>query len=127
MTVVGKPSEKKKRVYQVILNAQIKALEAIRDGVKAGIINDAGMKVIDQGGYGKYVIHEIGHGLGFESHEMPNLAKDREMVLQTGMVITIEPAVYLPGEYGIRIEDDVLVTDGGKEVISTLGNELVQI
>ena len=127
MTVVGKPIEKKKRVYQVILNAQMKALEAIRDGVKAGVINDVGMKVIDEGGYDKYVIHGIGHGLGFESHEIPSLAKDREMVLQTGMVITIEPGVYLPGEFGIRIEDDVLVTDGGKEVITTLGNELVQI
>ncbi|MFX0200934.1 MAG: M24 family metallopeptidase [Candidatus Hodarchaeota archaeon] len=86
-----------------------------------------GIEAQDQGGYGKYVIHGIGHGLGFESHEMPSLAKDREMVLQKGIVITIEPAVYLPGEFGIRIEDDVLVTDGGKEVITTLGNELVQI
>jgi len=127
MNVVGEPSKKQKKVYQVILDAQLKALDAVRDGVKAGVINEVGMKVIDQGGYSKYVIHGIGHGLGFESHEIPRLSKDREIVLRAGMIITIEPAVYLPGEFGIRIEDDVLVTERGKEVITTLGKELVQI
>jgi len=129
MTMVGKPSKKQKEVYKVILDAQLKALDAIRDGVKAGVINDVGRKVIDDGGYGKYFRHGIGHGLGLEVHEVPHVTEfeDMEMVLQAGMVMTIEPAVYLPGEFNVRIEDDVLVTDGGKEILSSLGKELVQI
>ncbi|MFQ6003491.1 MAG: M24 family metallopeptidase [Candidatus Zixiibacteriota bacterium] len=92
MTVVGKPSERQKEVYEVVLDAQLKALDAIRDGVKAGVINDVGRKVIEEGGYGKYFVHGIWHGLGLEVHEVPHLTefKDMEMALQAGMVMTID-------------------------------------
>ena len=128
-TVVGKPSEKQKKVYGVVLDAQLKAIDAIRDGVKAGVVNDAGRRVIDARGYGEYFPFGIGHGLGLEAHEIPHLTeyRDMEMVLRPGMVMTIEPTINLPGEFGIRIEDDVLVTAGGREALTTLGKELVQI
>ncbi|MGB2581208.1 MAG: Xaa-Pro peptidase family protein [Thermoplasmata archaeon] len=128
-TVVGEPSEKQKKVHRVVLDAQLKAIDAVRDGVKAGMVNDAARRVIDEGGYGEYFPFGIGHGLGLEAHEMPHLTeyRDMEMVLQPGMVMTIEPTINLPGEFGIRIEDDVLVTVGGRETLTTLGKELVQI
>lgn len=133
MTVVGKPSERQREVYEVLLDAQLKALDAIRDGVKAKVTYDAAKRVLDEKGYGKYFAG-IGHGLGLEVHERPywgwepeDGGGDMEKVLQAGMVITIEPGVSLPGEFGIGIEDDVLVTAVGKEVLSTLGKELVQI
>ena len=129
VTVVGKPSEKQKKVYSVVLDAQLKAIDAIRDGVKAGVINDVGRGVIVERGFGEYFPFGIGHGLGLEAHEIPHLTeyRDMEMVLQPGMVMTIEPTINLPGEFGIRIEDDVLVTVGGRETLTTLGKELVQI
>lgn len=128
-SVVGRPSEKQKRVHGVVLGAQLKAIDAIRDGVKAGAINDVGRGVINQGGFGEYFPFGIGHGLGLEAHEIPHLTeyRDMEMVLQPGMVMTIEPTINLPGEFGIRIEDDLLVTAGGRESLTSLGKELVQI
>jgi Xaa-Pro aminopeptidase len=129
MTVVGKPSEKQKKVYGVVLDAQLKAIDAIWDGVKAGVINDVARGVIDEGGYGRYFPFGIGHGLGLEAHEIPHLTEYRnmELVLQPGMVMTIEPTINLPGEFGVRVEDDILVTVGGRETLTTLGKELVQI
>ena len=129
MTVVGRPSEKQRKVYEVVLDAQLKAIDAVRDGVKAGVVNDAGRRLIDERGYGEYFPFGIGHGLGLEAHEIPHLTeyRDMEMVLRPGMVMTIEPTINLPGEFGIRIEDDVLVTAGGREALTTLGKELVQI
>jgi len=105
------------------------AWDAIWNEVKVGLINDVGRKVIGKGGYGKYFRHGIGHGLGLEVHEVPHVTEfeDVEMVLQAGLVMIIEPAVYLLGEFNVRIEDDVLVTDGGKEILSTPGKEFVQI
>lgn len=129
MTVVGKPSEKQKKVYAVVQEAQSKAIDVVRDGVRAGVINDAGRRVMDERGYGEHVPFGIGHGLGLEAHEMPHLTeyRDMEMALQPGIVMTVEPTINLPGEFGIRIEDDVLVTVGGREILTLLGRELVQI
>jgi Xaa-Pro aminopeptidase len=128
-TVVGRPSEKQMKVYKVILEAQSKAIGAVRDGVKAGVVNEAGRKVIHDGGYGEYFPFGIGHGLGLEAHEIPHMTeyRDLEMVLRPGMIFTVEPTINLPGEFGIRIEDDVLVTAGGSESLTTLAKDLVQI
>jgi len=128
-TVVGKPSERQKKVYEVVRDAQQRAIGAIRSGVEAGTVNEAGRRAIEDGGFGEHFPFGIGHGLGLEPHEIPHLTeyRDMEMVLQPGMVMTIEPTINLPGEFGIRIEDDVLVTAGGRETLTTLGRELVQI
>ena len=128
-TVVGEPSEKQKKVHRIVHDAQLKAIETVRDGVKAGAVNDAAWKVIDGGGYGDHFPFGIGHGLGLEAHEMPHLTeyRDMDLVLQPGIVLTIEPTINLRGEFGIRIEDDVLVTSGGRETLTNLGKELVQV
>jgi Xaa-Pro aminopeptidase len=128
-TVVGEPSEKQRKVYGIVLEAQSRAIDAIRKGVKAGAVNDAAKKVMEDSGYGEYFPFGIGHGLGLEAHEMPHLTeyRDTEMILQPGIVMTIEPTLNLPGEFGIRIEDDILVTSDGRESLTTLGKELVQV
>lgn len=128
-TVVGEPSEKQTKVHKVILDAQLKAMEAVRDGVKAGVVNEAAKRVIDESGYGDYFPFGIGHGLGLEAHETPHLTeyRDMELILQPGMVMTLEPTINLPGEFGMRIEDDILVTAGGRDSLTTLGKELVQV
>jgi len=128
-TVIGEPSEKQKRVYEVILEAQSRAINTVRDGVKAGEVHDAAREVIENEGFGDCHPFGIGHGLGLEAHEIPQLTeyKNMDMVLQPGIVMTIEPTINIPGEFGVRIEDDVLVTEGGRESLTTLGKELVQI
>jgi Xaa-Pro dipeptidase len=128
-TVVGEPSDKQEKVYKAVLEAQLKAIDTIRDGVRGGAVNDAARRVIDERGYGKYMPFGIGHGLGLEAHETPHLTeyRDMEMALRPGIVLTIEPTINLPGEFGIRIEDDILVTSGGRESLTTLGKELVRV
>ena len=128
-TVVGKPSEKQMKVYNVVLEAQTKAIDSIRNGVRAGDVNEAAKRVIEENGYGECFPFGIGHGLGLEAHEKPHLTeyRDMDLTLQPGIVMTIEPTVNLPGEFGIRVEDDVLVTEEGRESLTTLGRELVQI
>ena len=128
-TVVGSPSEKQMRVYRVVLDAQTKAIETIRDGIRAGDVNDAGRKVIYDAGYGDNFPFGIGHGLGLEAHENPHLTeyRDTELTLESGIVMTIEPTINIPGEFGLRIEDDILVTAGGRESLTTLGKELIQV
>jgi Xaa-Pro dipeptidase len=129
MTVVGRPSEKQKKVYAAVQEAQSKAIETVQKGVKAGLVNDAVRKVMDGKGFLEFLPFGIGHGLGLEAHEIPHLTeyKNTEMILQPGMVMTIEPTINLKGEFGVRIEDDVLVTAEGREMLTTLGRDLVQV
>lgn len=129
VTVVGEPSSKQKKVFDVVLNAQARAIDSVRPGVKAGSVNEAAKQVIDNGGYGEFLPFGIGHGLGLEPHEAPHLTeyKDMEMVLHPGIVMTIEPTLNLPGEFGVRVEDDILVTKKGRESLTTMRKELVVI
>lgn len=129
MTVVGEPSVKQKKVFETVLEAQQNAIGTIRDGVKAGAVNDAGRRVIEKRGFGEFFPFGIGHGLGLEAHEIPHLTeyRDMDMVLQPGMVMTVEPTINLPGEFGVRVEDDILVTAGGRRSLTTLGKDLVQV
>jgi Xaa-Pro dipeptidase len=128
VAAVGKPSEKLRKVYDVVREAQSKAIEAVLDGAEAGSVNDAAREVIDERGFTEFFPFGIGHGLGLEAHEMPHLTEYRngELLLRPGMVMTIEPTINLPGEFGVRIEDDVLVTKKGRETLTTLGKDLVQ-
>jgi Xaa-Pro aminopeptidase len=103
-------------VYEVVLRAQRAALAAIRPGVAAQAVDAAARAVIADAGYGDFFTHSIGHGLGMQVHEAPLMKPGSQLELQAGMVVTIEPGIYLPGEFGIRIEDDVLVTPDGAEV-----------
>lgn len=111
-------------VYEVVLQAQRAALAAVRPGVKAQEVDAAARNTIANAGYGDYFTHSVGHGLGMQVHEAPLMKPASPFVLQAGMVVTIEPGIYLPGEFGIRIEDDVLVTPDGALVLSSLPRDL---
>jgi len=122
--VTGTISPKLERLHRVVLNAQQRALEMIRPGVLAQEVDSAARTVIAKAGCGKNFGHGLGHGIGLEIHEGPRVSRKSDVVLKAGMVVTVEPGVYLPGWGGIRIEDDVLVTRTGHEVLSSLPREL---
>jgi Xaa-Pro aminopeptidase len=122
--VTGRISPKLERVYRVVLKAQQKAVAAIRPGAIAEEVDRAARKVIGDAGLGRYFGHGLGHGLGLEVHEAPRLAANSRTVLKPGMGVTVEPGVYLPGWGGIRIEDDVLVTRTGHEVLTAVPRQL---
>lgn len=113
-----------KKVYGVVLKAQLKAIAAVRPGIEAAKVDRVARRVIEEAGYGAYFPHGLGHGLGLEIHEEPRLNPSSRAILEAGMVITIEPGIYLPGRFGVRIEDDVLVTKDGHEVLSALPKDL---
>jgi Xaa-Pro aminopeptidase len=111
------------KLVGVVRDAQLAALERIRPGVPVQDVDRAARKVIAQAGYGERFGHGLGHGLGLEVHEFPRVAPRGEGRLEAGMVFTVEPGIYLPGRFGIRLEDDVLVTETGCEVLSSLPHD----
>ncbi|QDS93519.1 putative peptidase [Roseimaritima multifibrata] len=121
---IGPPSDRFHEVYEVVLLAQQTAIEKIRPGIPLKEIDRAARDVIAQAGFGDYFGHGLGHGIGLQVHESPRMASTSEETLESGMVVTVEPGIYLPGEFGVRIEDDVLVTPEGNEVLSSLAKGL---
>ena len=111
-------------VHGVVLGAQMAALDLIRSGVKARDVDAAARKVIHKAGYGEYFTHGLGHGLGLEVHEFPRIRANSDDTLEAGMVITIEPGIYIPEWGGVRIEDDVLVTKDGCTLLTSLPRDL---
>lgn len=124
MLVPGKVSEKFAAVYRIVLEAQSRAIAAIRPGVPAREVDAEARALIEAAGFGASFSHGLGHGLGLDIHEAPWLRSSTDDALQAGMVLTVEPGIYLPGEFGIRIEDDVLVTPDGAEVLTRLPRNL---
>lgn len=118
--ITGKISPKLERIYRVVLKAQEQSIAAIRPGAVAQDVDAIARRVIDEAGFGRYFGHGLGHGLGLEVHEAPRLAAKVATVLKPGMVVTVEPGIYLPGWGGVRIEDDVLVTPSGHEVLTSV-------
>jgi Xaa-Pro aminopeptidase len=115
---VGAASTEAREAYEVVREAQEAAIAAVRPGISVGEVDAAARKVLRQAGLGRYFTHSTGHGVGLEIHEAPRVAGGQKEVLKPGMVITIEPGVYFPGKWGVRIEDMVLVTQGGCEVLT---------
>ncbi|MBV8051991.1 MAG: aminopeptidase P family protein [Acidobacteriaceae bacterium] len=124
---VGKLSAEMQRMYDSVREAQEAAIQAVKPGVNAGKIDSAARQVLTKRGFGKYFTHSTGHGVGLEIHEMPRIAARQTEPLLAGMVITIEPGVYIPETGGVRIEDMVLVTDKGCKVLTQTSKELVEI
>ncbi|UBV43808.1 Xaa-Pro peptidase family protein [Deinococcus taeanensis] len=116
---VGDPPEEMRRVYRAVLEAEEAAVQAVRPGVRTADLDRLARDILTGHGLGDAFAHSLGHGVGLEVHEGPSLRATSEDVLASGMVITIEPGAYLPGRGGVRIEDLVLVTDDGYEVLST--------
>jgi Xaa-Pro aminopeptidase len=124
---VGRPSAKERGWYDAVFEAQLAGIAAVRPGVTAGEVDEAARKVLKQNKLGKYFTHSTGHGVGLEIHESPRLAAGETTVLESGMVLTIEPGVYVPGQGGVRIEDMILVTKTGCEVLTPTTKELITI
>lgn len=120
--LIGRVSPKLKKAYNVVLEAQLAAIEQMKPGVTTRQVDQVARKLIDKSGFKNKFGHGLGHGIGRDIHEQPVMRKvggDEE--LRPGMIVTVEPGVYLPGLGGVRIEDDVLITDSGHEVLSNLG------
>jgi Xaa-Pro dipeptidase len=121
---IGEVEPELEKIAQVVLEANQAGRRAARPGMTADLLDQAARQVIDNAGYGQYFTHRTGHGLGMESHEEPYIRADNPLVLAPGMTFTIEPGIYLPGKNGVRIEDDVVITDTGSECLTSLTREL---
>jgi Xaa-Pro aminopeptidase len=121
---VGHVSARQGEIYRLVREAHDRAIRAVKPGVSCGEIDRVARGYLEEAGVGLNFSHGTGHGVGLDIHEWPRLARERTEVLQAGMVVTIEPGIYLPGEWGIRIEDTVLVTDDGCEILTRSSKDL---
>jgi Xaa-Pro dipeptidase len=124
---VGKVDEELFQIAEIVKQANTVGRETAGPGVSAADVDIATRAVIEQAGYGKYFTHRTGHGLGLEGHEEPYIRGDNQQTLEVGMTFTIEPGIYLPGRGGVRIEDDVLVTEKGIESLTDIQRELITL
>ena len=125
--VLGEPNDAQRRIYETVREAQQAAVDAIRPGMTGKEADRVARDRIKASGYEKYFGHGTGHGLGMEVHEAPRLSPRGEEILEPGMVVTVEPGIYLPEFGGVRIEDDVIVTEDGREVLTQSPKHLIVI
>jgi Xaa-Pro dipeptidase len=124
--VVGKePSQRFKDVYEAVKGANAAGRAAAGPGVPCQEVDRAARKVIDEAGFGEYFIHRVGHGIGMEGHEGPYMVEGNALPLEVGMCFTVEPGIYIPGEIGVRIEDNLVVNPDGAESLTTFGRDLL--
>jgi Xaa-Pro aminopeptidase len=124
---VGKPSTEARTFYKAVREAQLAGIESVRPGIPAAHVDSAARSVLKKAGLGRYFTHSTGHGVGLEIHETPRIAAGQTEILQPGMIITIEPGAYIPGKWGVRVEDMVVVTEGGHEVLTPTRKDLICI
>jgi Xaa-Pro aminopeptidase len=124
---VGGADQKARDAYEAVREAQAAAIAAVRPGIKVGEVDAAARKVLQKGKLGRYFTHSTGHGVGLEIHEAPRVAAGQKEVLMPGMVITIEPGVYFPGKWGVRIEDMVAVNESGCEVLTPTSRDFLAL
>jgi Xaa-Pro aminopeptidase len=117
-TFFGEPSDEYRKVWSIVLEAQGAAIERAAPGVPCSEVDAAARRVIEKAGYGEYFTHRLGHGLGIDVHEPPYMVAHERTLLEPGMTFTSEPGIYLPGRFGVRIEDDILCTERGAESLS---------
>ena len=123
--IVGKPTEKQKEVYETVLKAQKSALEVLKNGVTGFDADKVARDIIENAGYKENFGHGTGHGVGIEIHESPNLSPYSKATLETGNVVTVEPGIYIPDEFGVRIEDMALITEDGYINLTSCEKELI--
>jgi Xaa-Pro aminopeptidase len=124
---VGEPESRARKVYEAVRDAQQAAVDAVKPGVVVGEVDQAARKLLKKRSLDKFFSHSTGHGVGLEIHEAPRVAANQKEVLRPGMVITIEPGVYMPGKWGVRIEDTVVVTETGCEILTPCSKELITL
>jgi Xaa-Pro dipeptidase len=125
--VLGRPTQKMKDLFELERRAQTAALQAARPGVPCEAVDAAARKVIVEAGYGpdyRFFSHRVGHGMGMDGHEWPYLVRGNTLPLAPGMIFSDEPGIYLPGEFGIRLEDDMVITESGAELFTPQSQSL---
>lgn len=122
---LGEPGEEARRVYALVQQAQTRALETARAGLTTAALDKAARDVIEDGGYGEAFSHSLGHGIGLQTHEWPRLSQHTDDVLPAGVAVTIEPGIYLPDRFGVRIEDLVVLRDGGCDILTASPKDLM--
>lgn len=124
---VKSASEEMKKIYDIVLNAQVTALNSVKAGIKASEVDNIARKIISDSGYGECFGHSTGHGVGLDIHEFPNVSPKSETLLEDGMVITVEPGIYIENKFGVRIEDMILVKNNGFENFASITKQLIVI
>jgi Xaa-Pro aminopeptidase len=124
---LGRPKEDERKAYEAVLEAQETAVAAVAPGVRCGEVDEAARGVLRRAGFAEAFTHSTGHGLGLEIHEPPRIGAGQTARLQAGMVVTIEPGIYLANRFGIRIEDMVAVTGSGGQVLTPAPKALIEL
>lgn len=123
-TVFGQPSARHEEIWRLVHQAQSAGIAAAKPGVTCESVDAAARRVIADAGYGKYFVHRLGHGIGLEGHEAPYFAGNNKTILQPGMTFTVEPGIYIQGEFGVRLEDDIVITENGCELLTVRMEEI---
>lgn len=124
---VGKPDEKMEKVYNIVLEAQLKALDTVKEGITGEELDKSARDVIKAAGFADAFGHSLGHGVGMEIHEAPTASEKSETVLEKNMIVTVEPGIYLPNEFGVRIEDFVAVTENSCDNLTKCPKNLITL
>ena len=127
MVVIGNISDRQRSIFQIVRDAQEKALEAVKEGVDVAELDRIARDYITERGFGKEFGHPLGHGLGLDVHSFPRVTQNLSYKLPTNTVITIEPGIYIPGWGGIRLEEDVCVTPNGADILTTIPREIIEV
>jgi Xaa-Pro aminopeptidase len=123
----GEPSAEARDIYNLVLRAQLAGLDAVAAGASTRAVDSSARAIIEEAGHGEEFGHGLGHGVGLDIHEAPRLSPRADATLEVGNVVTVEPGVYLSGEFGVRIEDLVVVTEDGATILTGLSKELTVV
>lgn len=124
MAFLGAPGPRYREIHRIVEDAVQAALASIKPGTPIREVDLAARRVIERAGYGQHFMHRTGHGIGLSGHEPPSITHTNEMPLEAGMAFSVEPGIYLPGEFGVRLEEIVVVTPAGHEVLSQLPRDV---